>query len=201
MTGRALFSRCAFLTFCLIFAGALHLTLSLNANDIAKPFVQAYVPLDKKQAIKQAVNNCEKSAGFQFALVDCSIPSKEDILMQISRHREAYEYGELQPVVKNVRNVTDFALGSVYAALALGALWALIRWFGSNIWPKLAKSAGPLRTSLLRASLNLSERGAARRLRRAEEEFRTLKSLRDEGLITEDVFVARKNKLKAAIKS
>ena len=40
---------------------------------------------------------------------------------------------------------------------------------------------------------------ATRRLRRAQEEFRTLKSLRDDGLIGEELFVARKNKLKAAI--
>ena len=122
------------------------------------------------------------------------MPSESSVLTWMERDKANYEYQEVQPVARRVRDATDVGFGMVYAALALGALWAFKTWFAVNVWPRLVSLVGPLQ-----ASLNLSETRATRRLRRAQEEFRTLKSLRDDGLIGEELFVARKNKLKAAI--
>ena len=192
MTGRAFFSRCAWLTVALICAGALHLALSLNAQSIATPLVKAYVPLTKEVAAKQAIEACNGSV--RRYSEDCSMPSESSVLTWMERDKANYEYQEVQPVARRVRDATDVGFGMVYAALALGALWAFKTWFAVNVWPRLVSLVGPLQ-----ASLNLSETRATRRLRRAQEEFRTLKSLRDDGLIGEELFVARKNKLKAAI--
>lgn len=193
MTGRGLFSRCAWLAVGLFCAGALHVALRLMADDIATRFVQPYVPLPKEGAFQRAIKTCNDSIMRPY-LENCSMPSEGGISTEMAVHKADYEYRKFGPVKERVDDVTNSALGMVYAALALAALWAFKSWFGANIWPKLAGFVGPLR-----ASLDLSERGASRRLRRAEKEFRTLKSLRDDGLIAEDVFVTRRNKLKAAI--
>lgn len=192
MTGKSLFSRYAKLAFALVCVGALHLTIWLNVEKVARPFVPAYVPLTKNEAIKRAGKSCESS--FQQYFKDCSTPSEEDILSETRMNEARYEYEELRPFEEKVRDVASVVLGIGYAALALAALWAFKSWFVLNIWPMLAAFFRRLHTSL-----DLSERGATRRLRRAEEDFRTLKSLLDDGLIAEDVFIARRNKLKAAI--
>ena len=180
------------MTVVLICAGALHVALSLNAYSIATPLVKAYVPLTKEAATKQTTEACDRS--LRRYNEDCSTPSESSVLTWMERDKTNYEYQEVHPVARRVRDATDIAFGMVYAALALGAIWAFKSWFGVNVWPRLVSLVGPLR-----ASLNLSETRATRRLRRAQEEFRTLKSLRDDGLISEELFVARKNKLKAAI--
>lgn len=192
MTGKNLFSRYAKLAFALVCVGALHLTIWLNAEKVARPFVQAYVPLTKNEAIKRAVKSCESR--FQAYFTDCSTPSEEDISREIQINEERYQYRELRPIEEKIRDVASIMFGIVYAALALVGLWAFKSWFAMNIWPMLAVFFRRLHTSL-----DLSEREATRRLRRAEEDFRTLKSLRDDGLIAEDVFIVRRNKLKAAI--
>jgi len=195
MTGRGLLSRYAWLILGLIFAGALHLTLRLMAKDIATQFAQAYVPLTKEEAFRLAVSSCDSSMMRRYQ-ENCSVPSGGAVSVEMERHKAEYDYRKFSPVKERVQEVTDFALGVVYAAFALAAFWAFVNWFATNVWPMLAESMG-----VLRSSLNLSEKSTAWRLRRAEEEFRTLKSLRDDGLIAEDVFVARKGKLKAAINS
>lgn len=195
MTGRDLFSRCAWLAVGLFCAGAIHVALRLMADDIATRFVQPYVPLTGIGAFEEAVKACNSSSMRPY-LENCSMPIEQAISREMVVHKANYEYRTVGPVRERVDDVTNFALGMVYAALALAALWAFKSWFGANIWPTLTGFVGPLRTSL-----DLSERGASRRLRRAEKEFRTLKSLRDDGLIAEDVFVTRRNKLKAAIKA
>lgn len=195
MTGRSLFSRCAWLIVGLLCAGALHFALSLMANDIATLFVQAYVPLTKEEAFKQAVSSCNRSS-MRTYLENCSMPSENTVSEEMENHKFYYDRREFEPIKSRVHDVTNVAFGVVYATLALVALWAFINWFIANVWPMLAGSLG-----VLRNSLDLSEKSAARRLRRAEKEFRTLKSLRDDGLIAEDVFVARKDKLKAGIKA
>lgn len=195
MKGRGLFSRCAWLAVGLICAGAVHVALRLMSDDIATRFVQPYVPLTREEAFTRAVKACNDS-GMRPYIENCSMPSDINISTEMVVHKADYEYRKFEPVKERVNDVINIALGMVYAALALAALWAFKSWFGANIWPMLAGFIGPLRTSL-----DLSEMGASRRLRRAENEFRTLKSLRDDGLITEDVFVTRRNKLKAAIKA
>ena len=194
MTGRGLLSRCAWLILGLIFAGALHLTLRLLASDIATQFAQAYVPLTKEEAFKLAVNSCDGSIIRRYQ-ENCSVPNGSTVSVEMERHKAEYDYRKFSPVKERVQDVTDFALGMVYAALALAAIWAFVSWFTTNVWPMLAGVIGSVRNSL-----DLSEKSTAWRLRRAEEEFRTLKSLRDDGLIAEEVFAARKGKLKAAIK-
>lgn len=179
----------------LLFAGGLHLAVRLMASDITTQFVQAYVPLTKEEAFKQAVNSCDRSSMRPY-LEDCSMPSESTVSAEMENHKFYYNRREFEPVKGRVHDVTDFALGVIYASLALAALWAFKNWFSFNVWPTLAGFRGAIRSTL-----DLSEKGSAWRLRRAEKEFRTLKSLRDDGLLAEDVFVARKDKLKAAIKA
>lgn len=194
MTGKSLFSRYAQLAFVLVCLGTLQLTMWFNIEEVARPFVQAYVPLTKTGAVKRAVESCESR--FQPYYKNCSTPNEEDISFEIRMNEARYEERELRPVEEKVRGVASIVLGILYGALALTALWAFKSWFVMNIWPMLAGFFARWRTSL-----NVSERGTARRLRQAEKDFRTLKSLRDDELITEDVFITRRNKLKAAIKA
>lgn len=195
MTGRSLFSRCAWLVVGLLCVAVLHAALRLISNDIATRFVRPYVPLTKEGAFTRAVQVCNQS-GIRPYTENCSMPSDGSISTEMVAHKADYEYREFEPVKERIDDVTNIVLGMVYAALGLSALWAFKSWFGANIWPMLAGFVRPLR-----ASLDLSERGASWRLRRAEKEFRTLKSLHDDGLISEDVFVTRRNKLMAAIKA
>lgn len=199
MTGKGLFSKLAGLGVVLLCAGVLHLAISLMAEDIARIFVPVYSPIGKKEAKELAVKSCESNREnypYTWGHKNCSIPSGDDVSVQIQEHERNYKYYTLEPVKDIVINVTNFVIGTMYAALFLVGLWAIKTWFVANLWPNISGLLRPLRRSL-----NLSEMGASRRLRRVEAEFSTLKSLRDDGLITEEVFVARKNKLKAAIKA
>lgn len=198
MTGKNLFSRLTWLGGILLCAGALHIALTLNNEGIARLFLGAYVPLAKESAISRAVEFCNReSMSWPWpSQKNCSLPSDSDIAMELRKHEENYKYYVVSPAKEIVRDVTNFALGSVYAILFIASLWMLIKWFAANLWPKISGLAGTLHRSI-----NWTEMGAARRLRRAEEEFRTLKNLRDEGLIAEEVFVARKDRLRAAIRT
>jgi hypothetical protein len=199
MTGKGLFSKLAGLAVVLLCAGALHLAISLMAEDIARIFVPIYSPIGKEEAKELAVKTCQSDSNYRYSwqpYKDCSMPSKEDITMQIQGHERDYKNYTLGPVKEIVLNVTNFVIGTMYAAVSVIGLWAIKTWFVANLWPKISGLLRPLHRTL-----NLSEMSATRRLRRVEAEFRTLKSLRDDGLITEEVFVSRKNKLKAAIKA
>ena len=199
MTGKSLFSKLAGFGVVLLCAGALHLAIFLKAEDIARIFVPVYSPIGKEAARELAVKGCEsykKDYPYSWGDKACSIPSENDIAMQIEGHESDYNRHTLDPVKDIVLDVTGFVIGTMYAALFIMGLWAIKTWFVANLWPRIADLLKPLHRSL-----NLPEMGASRRLRRVEAEFSTLKSLRDDGLITEEDFVARKNKLKAAIKA
>jgi hypothetical protein len=198
MTGRNLISRLTWLGCFLLCAGALHLASTLGNKDIARLFIRSYVPLAKEEATRRAIELCDRDSmswSWQ-SRKNCSLPSDSDVAMELRKHEQDYEYSIARSAETNVRDGTNFAFGSVYAILFIAGLWGLIRWFAANIWPKIAGFAGTLHRSI-----NWTEMGATRRLRRAEDEFRTLKNLRDQGLIAEDVFVARKDKLRAAIRT
>lgn len=122
---------------------------------------------------------------------DCFSLIEMHVRAEIERHRSLYEYDTLRLAKDRILEVAAVAFAFIYATLAPAALWAVKSWLVINVWPLLAKTLGSLQ-----ASWTFADRTSARRLRRAEEEFRTLKSLHDDRMIAEEAFVDRRNKLK-----
>jgi hypothetical protein len=195
MNGRALISRFCWLTTGLLCVGAIHVAATLNVDVIARPFHRDYVPISSEEARRVAEEECGHSmAGFAYR--DCT-PTAAAVSWALEKDQLVFIEREVEPIRERIRDVVNIVGGILYALLALGALWAIKSWFAASSWPRVRRLVGLAKPAW--TSVDLSGMNETRRLRRAEAEFKTLKSLRDEGLITEAVFVARKDKLKAGI--
>ena len=113
-------------------------------------------------------------------------------------HREEFFVSQIKPNVGTVEAIINWTFGLVYACIGLYVLKFFLKWFIAEILPFLRRGSRRLKEirSWLPSIKALSEN---RRLRRAESDFLTLKNLYENGLITEEMFMARKSALKAVL--
>lgn len=187
-----------------------HLALHLEvAPRLAEVFAPPYAPLSAEDALTAyraagRDNPCWSSslsyqlqceAGLLGPRPAAATNSPPDLEYEHRLHRERYEATELHPLTKRIRIGIAIFFVICYAAIALDAMWCVKRWFTAR-----GRSAIAARLScVLWIPDRLKRFAASRSLRRAESELVTLVSLRQSGLITEEMFDRRKDALKAVL--
>jgi hypothetical protein len=195
MTSRAFRNRMAALLIVLAIVAGTHLGLRLNSTDIARSFATTYVPLSKQEAVERVQKYCKEISEWSHQRQYCNKSIEDRTAIEQRDHAATYESDVVGRMRDRFDDSVDIVAGFSYAAIALAAAWALLRWFGWNVWPTVARALGRVRVNL-----GMSDRRAAWQLQRAEKDFRTLKSLRDDDIITEEVFTQRRDRLKAGLK-
>jgi uncharacterized membrane protein len=112
--------------------------------------------------------------------------------------RWVFENNEVEPHVDSVKNGINLVFGILYAGLALLTGRTLFTWFVTEPVPAILRMMSKVKVALP-VAMHVKEMKTSRKLRRTENDFTTLKNLFDNGLITEEVFLKRKDELKAVL--
>lgn len=209
MTIKALLVRYILLAVCLVGLGAAHSALLEHVPAIARHYAPPYVPLVKEEANKRATEtykasttNCDNPSDYMGEYL-CKMrltPSAPESVEQLERkeyesHRWLYTQREILPLQEKLETATRLGFGMLYFIIAISALILTWRSFKSSRLPGLFGRIQDRRRSV-RFRSNLKDVLAGHRLRNAEDEFRALKNLHDNGLITDDMFAMRKEELR-----
>lgn len=206
MTGKSLLKRWAYLTIFVVCAGAgLKLWLE-SAEAIAERLVPAYVPMSAEDVFKAAELPCNRPPGAASGCLNAQPPNSTDSMyVQIQgrsqfiveslslravnlRHQRDYKDRVIAPKAKSLVIGGQVSFGFLYVAAALYLILLLKDTF---VVLRRVVVLPPVFTGRGRAgSWTLS---------RAQREFATLKSLYDNGLITEAAFLKRKQDLVARL--
>lgn len=109
-------------------------------------------------------------------------------------HRSQFIWKNVRPHVEKAEGAIDWIFGISYAVVALLFSLAIFKWLKFSALPMMRdglKTASSAPVGKAFRDLN-----AARKLRKAESDFLTAKTLYENGLITEEMFFKRKDELK-----
>lgn len=161
----------------------------LNSDSIARMLAPEFVPLSEQQ-VKERAEGARASCGSRpyWMAERCDL---DYVRLAREGHLAAYEY-DISGRAREVRSTLEGTLAGALALLGLAALWALCRALYTKFAP-VVRAGTRLATSSLDGGV--SEVMQRRRFNKAEKDFQTLKSLYENGLITEDVFNQRKDLL------
>lgn len=173
----------------------LHGVTFLKAEDIAS-YWHPYVALasgEVQERASQALESCERGLSYQYLKVPCP---REPEAAVLKAHRDQYDYDVRWNGGNDVKQSANVVFGFMYGLLAIPLIWS----FGRSLVAKGRSGGRALRVAgeSLRSELAFGDR-TSRRFRRAEEQFSTLKSLREDGLISDKVYEQRKADLKASL--
>ncbi|HJV02083.1 MAG TPA: hypothetical protein VJ752_16205 [Burkholderiaceae bacterium] len=109
-------------------------------------------------------------------------------------HRNLFLWNEVRPHEAKAENLINWIFGILYFSLVLFVLLGFKRWLTSSVVPRIRKRLEGI--DVTRIGGVFRGMNARRKLRKAESDFITAKNLYENGLITEEMFLMRKNKLK-----
>lgn len=113
-------------------------------------------------------------------------------------HREEFVSSEVKPHIDSTETIIEWVFDIAYAIIGLFVLLIFLKWFVFKIQPLAGRVFGKM-CAATRLSQNLKDIYANRKLRQAEKDFLTVKNLYDNGLITEEMFLKRKDDLMAVL--
>jgi hypothetical protein len=182
----------------LICAIALHVTLEKKADTLAQKYGPEYVPITEVEARKRAVIDCESSLHRKIRGETCGEITERQVEYQLEQDKYHFDRDTIAPLARQIKNGAAIAFSIIYAAIILTALWVFFKW----LVPLARRVLGRGMASVSESSLDvpgLRRMNASRTLRKAEDDFRTLKSLHENGLITAEMFDKGKRDLKATL--
>lgn len=192
------------------------IALSENAEAAIEMFSPAYVPLSIEEKFRRAELPCKRpfgsSSGCETIARLSSSASAWDkanntsyinieylsLLSEEHKNREAYVHKELKPKAEVLKIGLILAFALHLVGVAMYGIPLLAMPFdsrgnqGITGWAKRAARLAPLKQTTKEAL-------HSRKLRQTHDEFKVMKDLYDNGLITEDVFLQRKAQIKARL--
>lgn len=218
MTGKGLLAKWLWLAVFVVGAIATHAVVYTKAFLIAETFGPRYVLPTTEEVYESAGIPCERPPGATTGCQELSKASTSgsawDVAMAESkyksvflslwgaeaRHREAFEQKEVQPAAEALQTTFHIAFGVLYAGVSLYFLALLRKTFDAQHRQAFGYRLRKLiRAAQLRGTFEGLSGG--RKLRQAQNEFLVVKSLYENGLITEAMFLQRKDELKARLGS
>jgi hypothetical protein len=178
-------------------AVALHVALHLNAPLIAGQFVPAYTPYSVEEAASRGRSVCENDISARTVGIDCE-KALPDYMAAVQTGKAVATQGEVDYLSEKIQIAAGIIFCIVYGALAMFATRLFTEWRDSRPQRLVRHSSADTADPLVPLQ-RLKRMSAARSLRNAEEEYRTLESLHDKGLITDEMFEKGKRDLTAAL--
>lgn len=225
MTQKEMFSRFGLLAFWLLIAIGMHVATIVKVESIAERYSPTYVPMAKEIASSMVNTDCKNDSSIEIYDSDiwtskrfessaknstiCNAIQRRDaggnsdefdalIDNKLRAHRWAWKQREVGPRAEKFEEGFHIAFSMSYAVIALYALLALKQWFFSNGRQALNRRVAKLGT-MSGISGRVSDIAANHKMRKAQADFQTLKSLHENGLITDEVFAKRKDALRAGL--
>lgn len=206
-------------------------TLDRNVNNIAERLAPQYVPLTEEEVYMQANLPCIRPAGasvgctrpviqkpssvdpvadgtwdsyvrLRVAQVDQKLYDLDQQRLDTSlalpeaKHRSEFRQKEIEPRIDNLTMAFKIGFSLLYAGIVLYTILVMWKWYATQ--GRLAIGQGMGKLNEVAA---LKGMAANRKLRQAENDFSTLKNLYENGLITEEMFLQRKDQLKSILGS
>lgn len=193
MTGHKFKQQCILLGLGIAILGSGHIAMTVMSIEIAKVFARPYVPITRQEAHEQIRRDCLRSFAAHYNIRSCEV-SAEDISRTIAFRYTRYELDVLSPIAEKIALTANVVYGILYTVLAASFAWALALWLRRATAP-----AKQLVVERFRVANKMPSFITSARLSKAEKEFRTLRSLQENGLISEADFLARKQRLAVSL--
>lgn len=189
MSFRNMFRRWILLALIAAVVSGVAMAALLNRDAIARMLAPEYVPLPDEKA-RQIASHERTACDARYYWPGSSSQYCNRDYFQFAKdsHRREYDW-EISKRASEVKDFVENSLAVALTILGLAAFWALCRALYTRLSPAM-RAGTRLATSSLEGGV--SEVLQRRRFSKAEKDFQTLKSLYDNGLITEDVFNQRK---------
>lgn len=180
-----------------------HVSISNNSRKIASDYAIPYVEMSNEDAYKDAYNMQSESSRELDRILQQTSVSPDSIALQKRWHYQKYVSTYVEPIQDKINIVVGIFFSLGYMILAFLAGRVFYRWmqadggriiFGSlrRLWCFPIKILG---------NLGLKTLFLNHQLKVAETEFLRLKSLFDNGLITENEFLTKKAEIERKIRS
>ncbi|WP_139089383.1 hypothetical protein [Janthinobacterium lividum] len=204
MTSKKLLISWFFLAVVAALGTVTHGVMMKEVPEIAAKEAPKYLPLTDLEAIKEALASCNKDV---YQLADLAMaggtcgsayanPSARLVELSQESHKTRFYWKEIRPRVENLENGLNTNFTRLIVIVLLVAMVVFIIWCKSTLFSFVVQGRIKLRGL---SFLDLKSKGPNRRVRQAESEFITIKNLHDNGLISDEMFLKRKEELQAAL--
>lgn len=211
--------------FCSIVAGFAvlfaYMVINENRNDIAQRMVFPYIPLTSEEVYRLARVPCVRPKGadagcerprVQLAqltgdvLLDShlrQLADSQDRIIDLTlagpqaAHRREWEEREIAPVAKKIGLWADIIGGTFGLVIFLYAMTVIWTWLASQGFARIGQTAQLVADSGSKL-LDLKGKAESRKLQELERDFLALKTLFDNGIISEEDYTERKARFSAA---
>jgi hypothetical protein len=164
----------------------------MDRGVFAERFAPRYTALTQEQARVNALRACKADYYRRFR-DSCSEVDQDYVNIEVVRDRQNYEREHIEPKLAYGENGAI----AVCFAFAAVAIWFFWQWLRMQRFPRMLGARRAIGTIATMAKVD--ERLESRRMQKANADFQTLKDLFDNGLITEDDFLARKAALASSL--
>lgn len=218
MTGKRLLAKWLWLAVFVVGAIATHAVVHTKAFLIAETIGPQYVPPTTEEVYESAGIPCERPPGATTGCQELAKPSTsgsawdramaeseyKSVFLSLwgaeARRKEAFEQKEVQPTAEALRTTFYIVFGVLYAGISLYFLALLKKTFDAQHRQVFGHRLRKLiRAEQLRGTFEGLSGG--RKLRQAQNEFFVVKNLYENGLITEAMFLQRKDEIKTRLGS
>jgi hypothetical protein len=179
-----------------------HIAIHLQAEEIARGLMPQYIPMTPSQLDSATRDRNVCISRSDWRAYPCT-PSDDD--WEQKKERTAYydQYSWEQKNLNQGETRIQMALGILfgigYTILLMMMLSSLRKLFSSGLAATIRKRISSLKHAAIDSGGGLREAMDRRRLHQAQKEFLSLKSLYENGVISEDAFVKRKAVLTAKL--
>lgn len=200
----------------------LWVTATIYSGEVAALSAPAYIPLPEEEVFKQAGVECIRPAAASSGCVQPTIAREvttgsaiedypnykaakaEQLLLniQLSKvrdpHESEYWEKEIRPRAETFEIAVAIMLSAVGILVLLYAGRAFVTWYSARRGEGGTQAAETFKGvgDVVQA---VKSQATSRKMRSAEREYRTLKNLHDNGLISDEKFDKRKNELRSIL--
>ena len=180
-----------------------HLALHFQSKEIARSVMSEYIPMTASEldSATRSQGNCTLDLNAMRGY-SCHPDDKdwEREKAQIAAyHVSEWEVKNLYQGEARIQVALAILFGIGYAILLMMMLSSLREFFSTRLAARIRKRITNLRRAAIDSSRGLRQAMDRRQLHQAQKEFLSLKSLFENGVISEEVFVKRKAALAARL--